>query len=110
MTGRLKQKCTSVIKGKKSKDDNKKRRNENFEKQKMLFLLISKGSLHPKIRFLGLKVCSVARVQTDRHTDTQESEYRGHPFRGSGFFSSIYYEGSVQQTTYFHRFSSEKLI
>ena len=43
---------------------------------------MSQGSLDPKIRFLGQKVCSVARVQTDRH----ESEYRGHPFRVSGFF------------------------
>ena len=38
---------------------------------------MSQGSLDPKIRFLGQKVCSVARMQTDRH----ESEYRGHPFR-----------------------------
>ena len=30
---------------------------------------MSKGSLEPKIRFLGQKVCSVARVQTDRQTD-----------------------------------------
>ena len=32
---------------------------------------MSQGSLDPKIRFIGQKVCSVARVQTDRHTDTQ---------------------------------------
>ena len=35
---------------------------------------------------------SVARVQTDRH----KSEYRGHPFRVSGIFSSTYHQGSVQ--------------
>ena len=29
------------------------------------------GSLDPKIRFLDQKVCSVARVQTQRHTDRQ---------------------------------------
>ena len=32
-------------------------------------ILMSQGSLDPKIRFIGQKVCSVARVQTDRHTD-----------------------------------------
>ena len=29
------------------------------------------GSLDPKIRFVGQKVCSVARVQTHRHSDIQ---------------------------------------
>ena len=29
------------------------------------------GSLNPKIRFLGQKVCPVARGQTDRRTDTK---------------------------------------
>ena len=32
---------------------------------------MSQGSLDPKIRFIGQKVCSVARVQTAGHTDTQ---------------------------------------
>ena len=32
---------------------------------------MSQGSLDPKIRFLGQKVCSVARSQTDRQTDTK---------------------------------------
>ena len=32
---------------------------------------MSQGSLDLKITFLCQKVCSVARVQTDRHTDTQ---------------------------------------
>ena len=72
--------------------------------KKMRFFLMSQGSLDPKIRFIGQKVCSVARVQTDtqthRHTDRQtdrhESEYRGHPFRVSGIFPSTYYQGSVQ--------------
>ena len=32
---------------------------------------MSQGSLNPKIRFLGQKVCSVAREHTDRHTDTK---------------------------------------
>ena len=67
-------------------------KNENFEKQKIRFFLMSQGSLDPKIWFLGQKVCSVARVQTDNHTDTQtdrhESEDRGHPFRVSGIFPS----------------------
>ena len=32
----------------------------------MRFFLMSQGSFNPKIRFLGQKVCSVARTQTDR--------------------------------------------
>ena len=40
----------------------KKRKNENFEKQKNVFFLMSQGPLNPKIRFLSQKVCSVARV------------------------------------------------
>ena len=37
--------------------------------KKMRFFLMSQESLNPKIRFLGQKMCSVARVQTDRQTD-----------------------------------------
>ena len=48
---------------------------------KMCFFLMSQGSLNPKIRFLGQKVCSVARERTDRH----ESDYCGHPFRSFSF-------------------------
>ena len=32
---------------------------------------MSQGSFSPKIRFLGQKVCSVDRTQTDRQTDTK---------------------------------------
>ena len=64
--------------------------------KKMRFFLMSQGSLDPKIRFIGQKVCSVARVHTDRQTDRHESEYRGHPFRVSGIFPSPYHQGSVQ--------------
>ena len=40
-----------------------------FSKNKnMRYFLISQGSLNPKIRFLGQKVCRVARAQTDRLT------------------------------------------
>ena len=39
--------------------------------KKMRFFLLSQGSLDPKIRFLGQKMCSVARLRTDRQTDTQ---------------------------------------
>ena len=34
--------------------------------KKMRFFLMSQGSLNPKIRFLGQKMCPVARGQTDR--------------------------------------------
>ena len=37
--------------------------------KKMRFFLMSQGSLDPKIRFLGQKVCSVAHMQTQ--TDTK---------------------------------------
>ena len=39
--------------------------------KKMRFFLMSQGSLNPKIRFLGQKVCPVARGHTDIQTDTQ---------------------------------------
>ena len=47
-----------------------------ISKKNAFFFLIPKELLIPKNRFLGQKVCPVARVQTDIH----ESEYRGHPF------------------------------
>ena len=57
---------------KKSKSVYKKHKNENFEKQKeIVFFLMSQGSFNPKIRFLGQKVCPVARGQTDGQTDTK---------------------------------------
>ena len=39
--------------------------------KKMRFFLVSQGSFHPKIRFPDQKVCSVARLQTDRQTHTK---------------------------------------
>ena len=75
----------------------KKRKNENFEKQKNVFFLMSQGSLNPKIRFLGQKVCTAARERTDGHTDRHESDYCGHPFRVSGVFPSTYHQGSAQK-------------
>ena len=59
---------------------------------------MSQGSLNPKIRFLGQKVCPVARAQTDEWTDRLEIKNRGQPFRVSGFFPSTYHQGSVQYT------------
>ena len=56
---------------------------------------MSQGSLIPKIRSLGQKV---ARISTHTHTDRDESEYRGHPFRVSGMFPSTYHQGSAQQS------------
>ena len=65
--------------------------------KKMRFFLMSQGSLDPKIRFIGQKVCSVARVQTDRQTHRHESEYRGHPFRVSGMFPSTYHNPKMDK-------------
>ena len=76
---------------------------------------MSHGSLDPKIRFLGQKVCSVARLhtQTDTQTNTHESKNRGHLFRVSGVFPSTYHQGSAQycidlrpMTNYFGRWIS----
>ena len=39
--------------------------------KKMRFFLMSQGSLNPKIRFLGQKMCSAARGRTDTHTHTK---------------------------------------
>ena len=72
--------------------------------KKMCFFLLTQGLLNPKIRSLGQKVCSAARVRTDRRTDghtdrrtdTHESDYRGHPFRVSRVFPSTYHQGSAQ--------------
>ena len=57
---------------------------------------MSQGSLTTRIRFLGQKVCSVARGHT--HTDTHGCENRGHPFRVSRIFPPTYHQGSVQLT------------
>ena len=63
----------------------------------MRFFLISQGSLDPKIRFLGQKVCSVARGQTDKQIDMKVKT--GHLFMVSGFFfsnfPSTYHQGAV---------------
>ena len=37
--------------------------------KKMCFFLMAQGSLNPKIRFLGQKMCPVAWLRTDGHTD-----------------------------------------
>ena len=67
----------------------------NISKNKIFwFFLMSQGTLDPKSRFLGQKMCFVARVQTDTQTDKHESEYKGHPFRVSGIFPSTYHQGS----------------
>ena len=63
---------------------------------------MSEGSLIPNIRFLGQNVCPVARG----HTDTHVSEYRGHPFRVSGYFSTMHHQGPVQSFQDFRNFSS----
>ena len=47
---------------------------------------MSQGSLNPKIRLLGQKVCPVSCLHTGTQTHRQ-NDYCGHPFRVSGFFS-----------------------
>ena len=44
---------------------------EISKNKKMSFFLMSQGSLNPKIRFLGQKVCPVARGRTDGQTHTK---------------------------------------
>ena len=46
-----------------------------------------KGSFIPKIRFLGQKVCFVARRQTHRETDTQTKWIQRTPFQDFRNFS-----------------------
>ena len=56
-----------------------------ISRKKEVFLFHVKRSLNSIIKFLGQKVCPVARPQTHR-----QSDYLGHPFRVSGFFPPIY--------------------
>ena len=63
------------------------------ENKKMRFFLMSQGSLDPKIRFIGQKVCSVASVQTHRQTDKKVNTED----TLSGFFPSTYHQGSAQK-------------
>ena len=63
--------------------------------KKMRFFLMSQGSLDPKIRFIGQKVCSVARVQTGRQTRkwiqrTPFQGFRNFPFNLSSRIGPIY--------------------
>ena len=46
---------------------------QNFDKQKMRFIFMSQGTFILKIRFLGQKVCSVARSQTDTKAKTEDT-------------------------------------
>ena len=60
--------------------------------KKMRFFLMSQGSLDPKIRFLGQKLWSVARVRRNRHTDRQTDRQtrkwkQRAPFHGFRSFS-----------------------
>ena len=65
--------------------------------EKMRFFPMSQGSLNPKSKFLGQRMCSVDWERTETQTDRHENEYRGHPFRVSRFFPSTYHQGSVQK-------------
>ena len=56
--------------------------------KKMRFFLMSQWSLNPKIRFLGQKVCPVARPQTDGHTHRHTRKWLLRaPFQGFRMFS-----------------------
>ena len=107
---------------KKSKNANKKRKKMKISKNKKnAFFLMSQGSFDPKLGS-QVKRCALqpGQRQTDTHTDTHidtKKEYRGYPLRVSvkcpcqsrltkkkkrtrrvsGFFSSTYHQGSVQQ-------------
>ena len=64
---------------------------------------MSQGSFSPKIRFLGQKVCSVARSQTDRQTDTKvNTEDTLSGFQDFSNFPSTYHQGAVQQESLNH--------
>ena len=45
--------------------------------KKMRFLLMSQGSLNPKIRFLCQEVCSVARLHTRKWIHVQRTPFEG---------------------------------
>ena len=81
-----------------TKNAYKKRKNENFEKQKNVFLSHVPRIIQPKNRFLGQKVCSVARGQTNRHTDRHTRKLLlWAPFQGfRSFFPSTHHQGSAQ--------------
>ena len=95
MTSSLKLKIYLCYIRKKSKNSYKKRKNENFEKQKKVFFHMSQGSLNPNIRFLGQKVCPIGLSHTDTHTPRQ-SDYRGHHFSVLMIFPSSY-QGSAHK-------------
>ena len=78
-----KQKFTSVIEEKKWKIAIKSVKMKILKNKKMCFPKITQ-----LIRFLGQKVCPVARSQT---------EHCEHPFMVSGFFPSTYHQGSAQK-------------
>ena len=58
------------------------------------------GSFNPKIKFLGQKVCYVARVQTDRRTDTQTDTKLATVGTLSGF-REFFLQGSTQLPSIF---------
>ena len=72
---------------------------QNVENQlKMRFFLMSQGSFSPKIRFLGQKVCSVARGRTDTQVKTEDTLSRY-----QAFFLQPYHQVAVQVYAVFIR-------
>ena len=55
--------------------------------KKMLFFLMSQGSLDPKIWFLGQKMWPVTRAHTDKNTDRHTEWLLWAPFQGFRIFS-----------------------
>ena len=66
------------------------------KKTKMRFSSCPRDQSTEKNRFLGQKLCPVARSQT--HTDTQ-SDYGWHPIRVSDICLLTYHQGSVHNKT-----------
>ena len=63
--------------------------------KKISFFLMSQGSLNPKIRFLGQKVCHVACLQTDTKVNT-----KGTISWFQEYFLQTFHQWSVQKVSY----------
>ena len=67
-------------------------------KKNAFFFSCPKDHLTQNPKSKGVLCSSLTDTDRQTHTHTLESEYRGHPFRVSSIFPSIYHQGSVQKT------------